>query len=219
MSAWLILETSGRSRVGLAVGGTVVASADLGGGRQHNRLLLPTVADLLTAQGLTPNALAGVAVGVGPGSYTGLRVGVTAAKTLAYAVGCSLVAVPSFAAMASEAGGTVDVIADALQGLVYVQRFTDWVATSELGIVPFDEWARSAAGTVAGPGVSVFTAKLPAGVARSPVVEPSVGAVFRVSQTLRSLTPEEVMKLEPLYLRGSSAEEKAKRETPASGEG
>lgn len=219
MSAWLILETSGRSRVGLAVGGAVAASADLGGGRQHNRLLLPVVADLLTGQGLTPKSLAGVAVGVGPGSYTGLRVGVTAAKTLAYAVGCSLAAVPSFAAMATEAGGTVDVIADALQGLVYVQRFTGGAAVGELRIVPFDKWANSAAGTVAGPGVLTFAAKLPAGVVRSPVVEPSVGAVFRVSQTLPPLSAGEVMKLEPLYLRGSSAEEKAKQETPVSGEG
>src|SRR6478672_1478931 len=105
MSAWLILETSGRSRVGLAVNGTVVASADLGGGRQHNRRLLPVISELLTGQGVAPNSLSGVAVGVGPGSYTGLRVGLTAAKTLAYAVGCSLVAVPSFAAMAVEAGG------------------------------------------------------------------------------------------------------------------
>lgn len=213
MAAWLILETSGRSRVGLAIDGRVLASADLGGGRQHNRLLLPTVADLLTGQGLTPKSLSGVAVGVGPGSYTGLRVGLTAAKTLAYAVGCSLVAVPSFAAVAADVPGTVDVIGDALQGLIYVQRFVDGVVVGELRIVTFNEWAGDAgAVTVAGPGVVTFAAKLPGGAVRSAVLEPSVEAVYRVSQTLPPLSTEEVMKLEPLYLRGSSAEEKAKRD-------
>lgn len=221
--AWLILETSGRSRVGVAVGDAVVESADLGGGRQHNRSLIPTVQNLLHRHGLTPRNLTGVAVGTGPGSYTGLRVGITAAKTLAYAVGCPLVAVPTFAAVAADVPGTVDVIADALQGTIYVQRFTNGAAVSELRIASFDEWAagfaplppggRGVGGegvVVAGPGVVTF-AKLPATVTRSPVAEPTVEAVFRLARSLPPLSAEELMRLEPLYLRGSSAEEKAKR--------
>lgn len=213
MSGWLILETSGRSRVGVARDGVVLASADLGGGRQNNRLLVPTLRDLLTGHGIEPKSLAGVAVGIGPGSYTGLRVGITAAKTLAYAVGCSLVAVPSFEAMAAEVPGPVDVIADALQGLIYVQRFSDGVPVGELGIVPFEEWAKGLTPdmSVAGPGVTAFAAKMPDGVMRSAVVEPSVAAVYRVATGKTPLTAKEVMKLEPLYLRGSSAEEKAKK--------
>jgi tRNA threonylcarbamoyladenosine biosynthesis protein TsaB len=211
MAGWLILETSGRSRVGVARDGALLATADLGGGRQNNRLLLPTIGELLTGHGIAPNSLAGVAVGVGPGSYTGLRVGITAAKTLAYAVGCSLVAVPTFWAIAAEVPGTVDVIADALQGMIYVQRFSGGIATDELRIVPFDEWAGGAGGTAAGPGVIPYAAKLPASVTPSPVTEPSVAAVYRVALTLPPLTRDEMMKLEPLYLRGSSAEEKAKR--------
>lgn len=211
MSAWLILETSGRSRVGVARDGAVLASVDLGGGRQNNRLLIPTIHNLLTGQGVAPRSLTGVAVGVGPGSYTGLRVGITAAKTLAYAVGCSLVAVPSFTAIAADVPGTVDLIADALQGLIYLQRFADGSAVDELRIVPFDEWVKSGGGRVAGPGVTTFAAKLPAEFTRSEVVEPSVAAVYRVALGMTPLTVEEVMKLEPLYLRGSSAEEKAKK--------
>lgn len=211
MGGWLILETSGRSRVGVARDGRVLGTVDLGGGRQNNRQLVPTVRQLLADHGLTAKSLDGVAVGVGPGSYTGLRVGITAAKTLAYAVGCPLVAVPSFRAVAAEVPGEVDVIADALQGMIYLQRFTDGVPTSELRIVPFDEWAKAPAPTVAGPGVVSFAGKLPAGMAASAEVEPSVGAVFRVSQELPPLSSDEVMRLEPLYLRGSSAEEKAKR--------
>ncbi len=232
--AWLILETSGRSRVGVAVGGAVIAAEDLPAGRQQNRHLLPTVERLIRECGLTPRSLTHIAVGVGPGSYTGLRVGLTAAKTLAYALGCSLVAVPTFAAVAADVPGTVDVIGDALQGTIYVQRFTDGTAMSELRIERFDEWVaqftppplrgRSASEasreggelSVAGPGVVTFADKLPVHVTRSPVVEPSVEAVFRVARTLPPLTVEEMMRLEPLYLRGSSAEEKAKAATSSS---
>lgn len=246
---WLILETSGRSRVGVAVGGVVVATEDLPAGRQQNRHLLPTVERLIRDCGLTPRGLTHVAVGIGPGSYTGLRVGLTAAKTLAYALGCSLVAVPTFAAIAADVPGTVDVIGDALQGTIYVQRFTDGVAAGELRIERFDEWVgqltlpplrgRSASEArregggiqtpppattcgrddlplkgggvqIAGPGVLTFADKLPPHVIRSEVIEPSIEAVFRVAQTLPPLTADEMMRLEPLYLRGSSAEEKAK---------
>jgi tRNA threonylcarbamoyladenosine biosynthesis protein TsaB len=210
--AWLILETSGRSRVGVAVGGAVASAAALDGGRQHNRLLLPTIGDLLRRHGLTPRGLTGVAVGTGPGSYTGLRVGLTAAKTLAYALRCSLAAVPTFTAIAADVPGTADVIADALQGAIYVQRFADGVAVSELRIERFDAWVRTA-DVVAGPGVVPFADQLPAAVTRSTITEPSLEAVFRVARTLPPLGRDALLRLEPLYLRGSSAEEKAKRPT------
>ncbi len=211
MGGWLILETSGRSRVGVARGGQVLGKVDLGAGRQNNRFLVPTVRQLLADHGLAAKSLAGVAAGVGPGSYTGLRVGLTVAKTLAYAVGCPLVAVPSFRAVAADVPGEVDVIADALQGMIYLQRFADGVPAGELRIVPFDEWVKDSAPTVAGPGVVSFAGKLPAGVVPSAVVEPGVEAAYRVARELPPLSPDELMRLEPLYLRGSSAEEKAKR--------
>lgn len=214
MSGWLILETSGRSRVGVARDGTLLASTDLGGGRQNNRLLVPTVHELLSQHGIEPKTLAGVAVGVGPGSYTGLRVGITVAKTLAYTVGCPLVAVPTFQAMAADVPGTVDVIGDALQGFIYVQRFADAVPADELRIVAFDEWVKGARGQVAGPGMAAFAAKMPAEVQLLAMSEPGIDAVYRVALTLPPLTVEEVMKLEPLYLRGSSAEEKLASRAP-----
>ena len=219
----LILETSGRTRIGAAIGGGVIATEDLGGGRVQNRHLIPTVEQLLRTNGLTPRHLTQIAVGIGPGSYTGLRVGITAAKTLAYTLGCSLVAVPTFATIAAEVPGAVDVFADALQGTIYVQRFADGQAVDDLRIERFDEWVsgfaplspcgRRVGGegvTVAGPGVVTFADKLPPNVTRSSAIEPSVAAVLRVASTMQPLSRDELMRLEPLYLRGSSAEEKAK---------
>src|SRR5687768_10817067 len=123
---WLLIETSGRvGKVGLARGGAVARAADLDATRRHARDLAAAVDAHLKGEGLRPADLTGVMVGVGPGSYTGLRVGLISAKALAYALGCRLVPVPTFAAIAERApaeAGHLWVIADALQGQIYLQR-------------------------------------------------------------------------------------------------
>ena len=217
---WLLLETSGRGgRVGLAVAGQVVRSTNLDPARRHNRDLAPTVAALLPSDGLT-----GVMVSVGPGSYTGLRVGVMSAKALAYATGCRLVAVPTFHAIAEQTppeAKTVEVIADALQGQVYAQRFRhsergEWQPANALRIEPTTEWVKQLGDGiwVSGPGVALWEPLLPPGVMRVEVERrtPDLGAMLRAGLRLPALTAAEVIRLEPLYLRGSSAEEKAKSE-------
>lgn len=214
---WLLFETSGRGgRVGLAVDGAV-AQAALDPARRHARDLAPAAGELLRAAGLTPKGLHGVMVSIGPGSYTGLRVGVISTKMLAYATGCRLVAVPTFHAIAEQtpAGAdTVDVIADGLQGLVYAQRFrragAGWEPADELRIEPFDTWAvRRAGGWVSGPGVDVYAARIPGDVVPAEARVPGLEALYRVGLRLPPLSAAEVMRLEPLYLRPSSAEEKA----------
>ena len=152
---WLILETSGRAgTVALARGEAVVRSMPLDAARRHARDLAPTMTRVLKEEGLRPTDLTGVMVCTGPGSYTGLRVGVMSAKTLAYAVGCKLVAVPAFPAVAEQApaeAGRLWVIGDALQGQVYVQEFArnpadrTWAAACELHIDGFDAWSAAAA--------------------------------------------------------------------------
>ncbi len=218
---WLLLETSEVARAGLAIDGAIVASMELPKGREHNRALVPTVRGLLEQLGWTPADLTGIVVGIGPGSYTGLRIGLMLAKTLAYAVGCRLVAVPSFHWLAASVEGAdeVDVIADALKQTVYVQKFgpantegvrqpidtlraektIDWVRTLRAGVV------------VTGPGLEWHAAAIPAGVRTAPPVPGMVlASLIAVARTLPELTRTELFSLEPLYVRGSSAEEKAK---------
>ena len=220
--SWLVLETSGRTaRVGLARGDSIVGSAELDSSRRHARDMISTVDALLKAELLGPSDLTGVMVSRGPGSYTGLRVGLMTAKALAYATGCELRAVDTFAAIAhqSPAEAThVWVIADALQGLVYAQRFVrqhdGWLPTNHLQILTAVAFVVGVAAddVVTGPGVGVYDAQIPTTNARAPETdrEPRVESVFAVGRKLAPLTKEELFALEPLYLRGSSAEEKAK---------
>ncbi len=219
---WLILETSGRvARVGLACEGQMRRAADLDTARRHAREMVPTIEAMLKAESLRPADLTGIMVSRGPGSYTGLRVGLATAKALAYAVGCELRAVETFAAIAEQAPPEVrfvTVIADALQGQVYAQHFASphesWLAENQLRISTVGEFAATliVGEWVSGPGVAVYDSQIPGANPRVPESdrEPRVESVFAVGLRQMPLTKEELFALEPLYLRGSSAEEKAK---------
>jgi tRNA threonylcarbamoyladenosine biosynthesis protein TsaB len=219
---WLILENSGRvARVGFAREGAIVRRTELDTARKHARELVPTIDGMLRAEALTPRDLTGVMVGRGPGSYTGLRVGLSTAKALAYALGCELRAIDTFAAVAEQAPAEcacVWVIGDALQEQVYVQRFdrtaVGWVAFAELRILTVSAWLNElpAGAWVSGPGVNVYDARIPTECPRVPECdrEARVESAFAVGMRVNPLSREELFALEPLYLRGSSAEEKAK---------
>src|SRR5262245_29338184 len=123
----LMIETSSRAaRVALALGDSLLAEARLDEVRRQARDLAPAVAELLRGQGWKARDLQGVIVSLGPGSYTGLRVGIISAKVLCYAVGCPLVGVETFSAIALQAPADavrLYVLADAQQDKVYVQPF------------------------------------------------------------------------------------------------
>lgn len=214
------METSEVARAALALDGCVVASVELPKGREHNRALVPAVGALLEKQGWKVAELIGIAVGIGPGSYTGLRIGLMLAKTLAYSTGCRLVAVPTFHWLAAsvDCADEVDVIADALKQTVYTQKFgpagTDGVRApfDDLRAAKAIDWARTLTdGAVTGPGLELHAAAV---LASARIVPSGAVDVFRaliaVARTLPASTREELFALEPLYVRGSSAEEKAK---------
>ncbi len=216
----LILETSGRvGQVGLARGDVLVREAMLDATRRHARDLSTTVSRLLAEENVTPPELAGIIVGIGPGGYTGLRVGVMSAKALAYAAGCPLVAVPTFHAIAhqSPACERLWVLADALQGAIYLQRFDNGSPIDELQIVPASEWLPWASGVaLSGPGVAIYAALISCAAKVVPDAErePQLASLLAVGLRLSPVTREELLRLEPIYLRGSSAEEKAKATLP-----
>lgn len=221
---FLIIETSGRvGCVALAEGPAVVAVQHLDEARRHARDLAPVTADLLCERGWTPRDLSGVLVSLGPGSYTGLRVGVMSAKTLAYATGCALIGVSTFAAIALQYPGRgadrLDVLADAQQDKVYFQPFarsaTGWQPAAALAVVPFATWLanRDAATHASGPGLHRWAPHLPGceKVAPEEARDPRPESLLNVGMA-RFLAGErdDVYALEPLYLRPSSAEEQWK---------
>lgn len=218
----LILETSGRvGQVAVALGPDLLEVRRLDETRRHARDLAPAVAGLLAGQALKPRDLHGVIVSRGPGSYTGLRVGIMSAKALAYATGCTVVAIDTFAAIALQAPGeslALDVLADAQQDKLYVQHFkrvegvADWQAGSALEIVAAEKWLKRRApdAWVTGPGLQVVESRLPEDCRRVPkdFREPQPPSLLRLGLARHQAgLLDDPWKLEPLYARPSSAEE------------
>jgi tRNA threonylcarbamoyladenosine biosynthesis protein TsaB len=216
----LLIETSSRSgAAALALGDELRGVRQLDEARRNARDLAPAVAEMLAEQNWQPRDVHAVIVSRGPGSYTGLRVGLMSAKTFAYATGCTLLAVDTFAILALQAPLSipcVDVLADAQQDKIYVQSFIresdGWRALSALMIRPFADWLadREASAAVTGPGLHKWAARLPAKVAQldASLWEPQPASLLRLGLA-RYLAgaDDDLWTLEPLYLRPSSAEE------------
>lgn len=217
----LIIETSYRSGVvALAHGPQLLGERRLDEARRHARDLAPATAALLAEQNWKARDLDGVLVSRGPGSYTGLRVGVMSAKTLAYALPCRVLAIDTFAAIARQAPAeakVVDVIADAQQDKLYVQRWTrigeSRTAASQLAIVPFSEWLSTVKSEtcVIGPGLEGRRERLPANIVVAPEADwhPRAQSLLMIGwERWQRGEADDPFAVEPLYLRVSSAEEK-----------
>jgi tRNA threonylcarbamoyladenosine biosynthesis protein TsaB len=233
----LALDTSTeRAAIALATAtGLYLAVTDAA--RRHGRDLIPRLGALLTEAGLGAGDLDVVAVGLGPGSYTGLRVGVTAAKTLAYATGATLLGLDSLEVVGRNAPAQamrVSVVADAQRNEVYVADFvreepghplalsrdshvellSAWLAGLEPGVL------------VLGPGLTSarIRAAVPAGfVTPDPAWNYPEGSrlIASARAVWASGRRENHWLVEPRYLRRSAAEEQwdaRRRPQPAADE-
>lgn len=203
-------------------------------GRRHAQTLVSEVDILLRRHALTAKQLEAVAVSIGPGSFTGLRVGVVFAKTLAYAIGCRLVAVDTFRAIALASPVDVTevfVVSDAQRSDLFVGHYvrettasdneiSRWTRSAEISIEPQEDWCVR---------FSKLAESQPQ-IALSGIAAESLRTVL--SSNVRILAPEycapqaghithlgehqakvgdlaDHWTLEPFYLRRSAAEEKA----------
>lgn len=216
----LIVETSSRiGHVALALGDSLRGVRPLDEARRQARDLAPAMAALLAEQGRRPRDVQAVIVGRGPGSYTGLRVGIMSAKTFAYAAGCAVIAVDTFAAVALQApvsATRLDVLADAQQDKVYVQSFlrtpTEWQSSSTLAIRSVADWlaTRQEDAWATGPGLHKWAGRLPAEVLQleASLWEPRPASLLQIGlRRYLAGQRDDPWLLEPLYLRPSSAEE------------
>jgi tRNA threonylcarbamoyladenosine biosynthesis protein TsaB len=95
------IETS-TSHASVAIGSAteLVASYQLGRGKNQDQIMVPAIEALLADAGLSYRQIGGVAVGLGPGLFTGLRVGVATAKALAQTLSLPIVGFSSLDALA-----------------------------------------------------------------------------------------------------------------------
>lgn len=219
----LALETSGLAGdVALAEDEDVVAQKTFPPPRRHTQLLIPTIAHLLASLNWKPADLQLITVSTGPGSYTGLRVGVTCAKILAYATGAQVVGVNTLEVIAENCPSTarrISVISDAQRREVYT---ADLMRDEQTGILhvtqsttitAVERWAASLipATVVLGPGLRKYCAWVPPSctVLDEQAWDPRAATVARRGwRAYQSGYRENLLALQPLYLRRSAAEEK-----------
>ncbi len=97
--------------------------------REHTRLLMPMITELLQDASVTIAQLDSIALGVGPGSFIGMRIAASVAQGLAFGAGVSIRPVSSLAAVAAEAlsrtdAPTIAVAQDAHMSEVYLGLFS-----------------------------------------------------------------------------------------------
>ncbi|MFH5802605.1 tRNA (adenosine(37)-N6)-threonylcarbamoyltransferase complex dimerization subunit type 1 TsaB [Alienimonas sp. DA493] len=173
-------------------------------GRRNGRVLVPEAAALCGRHGLALGDVELVCVTLGPGSFTGLRLAVTFAKTLAFAAGCDAVGVPSHLALErlvqrrDPPGTRLRIVSDALRGDSYLTEVT----TAGPGELPLADGPRLVS-SVEGPGELVRVGEDACGPATARTAL-AVGL-----ERWRAGRRDDPFALVPLYVRRSSAEEKA----------
>ena len=207
------IETATRAAsVAVIFDGKILAETVRESPQSFSETLLPQVEEVIKISGVFEN-LDAVAVSIGPGSFTGLRIGLATAKALAYAWGIKIIGVPTLLAMSYNfPNAKVVPLIDAQKNRAYYQLFDDMLSMTDLEVESIDEIVddlKSFAGEflLCGDVLHKIKIPLPHNVKLAPphLRMPRASAVAWCAEDLRRV--DNVMNLEPLYVRRAEAEE------------
>ena len=123
----LAIETSGRvGSIALSDGDSIITESQFPHGLKHAAEIIPNIDRLCREHGWAPSDIEHVYVSAGPGSFTGLRIGITLAKTLAFARGIKIIAVPSVRVLVENAPPEARhaiIVLDAKRDQIFTARF------------------------------------------------------------------------------------------------
>ena len=185
---------------------------------------MPHIEQVLRMAAVKKEELAGIAVSIGPGSFTGLRIGLAAAKAMAYTLGLPIVGVSTLKALAYHVpvpGVRIVSLLDAQKGNAYVESYR-W-EQGTLSVVDAVDVAKvtdivAHCAQIAEPVLltgDVVQKKisgkmeLPAGVMTGPanILMPRAACVAMLGLAeLEAGHQDNVMAIEPVYIRRSEAE-------------
>jgi tRNA threonylcarbamoyladenosine biosynthesis protein TsaB len=211
----------------------LVADLVLDSRQRSAQSLAPGIRSLLDSVGWRAQEVELIALTIGPGSFTGLRVGVVTAKTLAYAIGARCIGLGTLEVIAAQSPvkwPRLSVAMNAGRSELFHARFTSslesgssararWVAGHDPSILDTEQWVKSLDRHTAttGPALVEALGLVPQGV---PIVDqaqwtPRAATVAALAWR-RHLAGQydDALKLAPLYLRKSAAEEKLEKREP-----
>jgi len=226
----LALDTSGvTASIAILRDEMVLAENFLNLGRNHSEILLPSIDQLLTATGLELRAIDLFACTVGPGSFTGIRIGVSTVKGLALAMDRPIAGLSALEVLAMNAmgwPGKICPMIDARREQVYAGLYADNGTELLMNIIPERlDRATDFLELIAGETVFIGTGAVKYGdsIRRKlggrchflidhiqQIHASAVGVLAGRKALAGGLT--DAVRLMPLYLRRSEAEEKINRQ-------
>lgn len=216
----LALETSSKvSSVAVVEDNRLLAEITTESKLTHSKTLVPHIEEVLKLANKTKSDIEKIAVSIGPGSFTGLRIGLAAAKAMAYALKVPLYGVPTLKSLAYHFfAPNLKIIAamDAQKNAVYRESYEfnenglqiidelevlsletvrDEILNCEKNIVLVGEKAKKIF-----EGLTSKNTRLAPFYSRMP--RASLVAMYALTKD----APDNLMSLEPLYVRRSEAE-------------
>jgi tRNA threonylcarbamoyl adenosine modification protein YeaZ len=187
----------------------------------HSEIATVKLSELLTITGVTLPELTHVAVNVGPGSFTGIRVGLSLARSLAYSLNLPIAGINSLENLAlakCPADGRVFVALKAVQNFFYCAGFELLNGELRLLLEPqsaeeprLAELIRSIASSESS-STKVLVETQTSGFEHTSSAPGLLQYVARgAGATVNSSKFSTWQDVEPLYIRGSEAEEKLKQ--------
>ena len=210
------IETATRSvSVAVIFDDKIVAETIRESPQSFSETLLPQVEGVIKFADAF-NHLDAVAVSLGAGSFTGLRIGLATAKAVAYAWNLKIIGVPTLQALAYNfPSAKVLPLIDAQKNRAYCQLFEKNVPLSDLEVKPIAEAVTDAGQLdgeifLCGDVLHKIKVPLPPNVKLAPpnLQLPRASSVALCGADLIAAGKvDNVMNLEPLYIRRSEAEE------------
>jgi tRNA threonylcarbamoyladenosine biosynthesis protein TsaB len=127
MARGIAIETSGTvGSIASVRGNQVLSEEEFPHGLKHAAEIVPIIDRLCRVQNWKPADVDQLYVSAGPGSFTGLRIAITLAKTMAFATGVKIVAVPTVRVLAENAR------ADARHLIIVLDAKRDQIFTARM---------------------------------------------------------------------------------------
>ena len=179
----------------------------------HSQSLLPNLKNLLQMSCVTKEMIDSIAISIGPGSFTGLRIGLATAKSLAYAWNLKIISVSTLESLAYHFPfNTVMTLIDAQKNSAYVQIFNRLKKISEIEIINLNDAIKKASTfdeIIICGDVCHKLKNIPDNVKIAPInlkMPRAINVAMCARLKLKENIFDNVMNLEPLYLRRSEAE-------------
>lgn len=221
----LALDTSQNfGSIALQEGGSLVYSSFFDIRITHSETLMPAIDEAFKLCGYTPKDLSGIVLSIGPGSFTGLRIGLSTAKGMAFALNIPVFIFDSLILGAAPLVGfqkDIFVALDARMKELYAARYSPQLielmppkAISPKALLEYD----LSDAVITGSGIPIIKPMMEeAGMlpnyADESLFFPKAEHLLWLlaNKEAKEYRGEELMELDPLYIRESTAQIKARQ--------